>query len=100
MNMSETVANPEAGGRCAPTAGSTARECVECHDLLKPEYPYAICDRCAQQHMVENDDDCDVCDRCGGDGLIEYLDAGPSEWGEDCPSEMNHLIPCPECRGR
>ena len=42
----------------------------------------------------------DECDRCGGEGHIEYAEAGPSVWGEDCPSEVNHLIECPECGGR
>ena len=39
------------------------------------------------------------CPDCGGDGLVEYNDAGPSVWGEDCPSEENHLVTCPNCRG-
>lgn len=37
------------------------------------------------------------CSRCGGDGYVEYSDS-PDLWGEDCPSEENHLLPCPECR--
>jgi alpha-D-ribose 1-methylphosphonate 5-phosphate C-P lyase len=41
----------------------------------------------------------DVCEMCGGDGVIEYLDH-PEVWGEDCPSYQNHLLPCPECRRR
>lgn len=44
-------------------------------------------------------DDEDVCEMCGGDGVIEYLDH-PEVWGEDCPSYQNHLLPCPECRRR
>lgn len=36
------------------------------------------------------------CTLCGGEGFREYNDA-PEEWGEDCPSEPNHLIPCREC---
>lgn len=39
------------------------------------------------------------CERCGGDGFIEYLDGDGGDWGEDCPSEENHLIVCRECRG-
>lgn len=39
------------------------------------------------------------CDVCGGDGMRECMDA-PDEWGEDCPSEVNHLITCRECDGR
>lgn len=42
------------------------------------------------------DDDAWVCDTCGGEGHREYMDA-PDEWGEDCPSEPNHLIPCRYC---
>lgn len=43
--------------------------------------------------------DPDRCDRCGGEGVIEYAEAGPEVWGEDCPSEVNHLVTCPECGG-
>lgn len=39
------------------------------------------------------------CPTCGGDGMIEYMEGGPEVWGEDCPSEMNHLVTCPNCRG-
>jgi hypothetical protein len=46
-------------------------------------------------------DNCDgegwECSRCGGNGFIELVDA-PELWGEDCLSEENRLIPCPECR--
>ena len=47
-----------------------------------------------------NDDwmDDDICERCGGDGSVEYDDA-PDAWGEDSPSEENHLIECPDCGG-
>ena len=38
------------------------------------------------------------CDLCGGDGSREYMDA-PDEWGEDCPSEVNHLVECHDCGG-
>jgi len=37
------------------------------------------------------------CDRCGGEGFIELVDA-PELWGEDCLSEENRLIICPGCR--
>ena len=40
-----------------------------------------------------------VCDRCGGDGFIEYNDGDGGDWGEDCPSEVNHLIVCRQCKG-
>lgn len=40
----------------------------------------------------------DLCPVCGGDGSVEY-DDHPECWGEDCPSEVNHLITCPECGG-
>ena len=46
-----------------------------------------------------DDIDSDVCPQCGGEGFIEYDDAGPSVWMEDCPSEENHLVDCPECGG-
>lgn len=40
----------------------------------------------------------DDCPTCGGDGTAEYIDC-PEAWGEDCPSEVNHLITCPNCGG-
>lgn len=47
----------------------------------------------------DDDDDQGRCDRCGGDGFIEYNDGDGSDWGEDCPSEINHLIVCRQCKG-
>jgi RecJ-like exonuclease len=38
------------------------------------------------------------CEQCGGEGMVEYMDC-PEAWGEDCPSEPNHLITCPRCHG-
>lgn len=38
------------------------------------------------------------CTLCGGEGHREYLDS-PDEWGEDCPSEVNHLVTCRDCGG-
>lgn len=43
--------------------------------------------------------DWEDCPRCGGEGFIELVDA-PEMWGEDCLSEENCLIDCPECRER
>lgn len=55
--------------------------------------------------MMDADDDYDECDdireacpTCGGEGFVEYMDA-PEVWGEDCPSEENHLVDCPNCGG-
>ena len=39
------------------------------------------------------------CERCGGEGHIELWDA-PDLWGEDCCSEVNDLVTCPECGGQ
>lgn len=59
-----------------------------------------FCLGCGESECVCDDgEDRDVCDRCGGDGTIEYADAGPDVWGEDCPSEVNHLVECPDCEG-
>lgn len=52
-----------------------------------------------EQAMLEADPDYGVCDRCGGEGFIEYNDGDPGDWGEDCPSEVNHLITCRACQG-
>lgn len=54
----------------------------------------------AKEHDFYDDDlDRDTCERCGGEGFIEYAEAGPDVWGEDCPSEVNHLVTCPDCNG-
>ena len=52
-----------------------------------------------QRDFHDEDLDDDSCHRCGGEGFVEYNDA-PEAWGEDCPSEMNHLVTCPICLGR
>lgn len=68
----------------------------------KPADPAPLAGRTgsAEEELWSDDyDDNVVCDRCGGEGSIEYDDAGPDVWGEDCPSLMNHLVMCPDCRG-
>ena len=50
-------------------------------------------------HDLDDDTDHLTCDRCAGEGGLEYSQAGPDVWGEDCPSEMNHLVTCPDCGG-
>lgn len=50
------------------------------------------------EEWFDEDGQDDECPDCGGDGFAEYLDH-PEAWGEDCPSEPNHLIVCPNCRG-
>jgi len=42
--------------------------------------------------------DRETCERCGGEGLIEYDDA-PEVWYGDSPDLINHLVECPTCRG-
>ena len=56
----------------------------------------ALCSADFDYYPEEYWDDEETCDMCGGDGMIEYLDH-PEVWGEDCPSDQNHLLPCPEC---
>jgi hypothetical protein len=70
-----------------------------CKDLVPPDYPYAVCPKCDMQNAMDADEDYDVCDCCGGDGVVEYIDHF-EVWGEDCPIELNHLVPCPECNRR
>lgn len=48
--------------------------------------------------IFDDEDDRDSCPTCGGEGITEYLDDVGS-WGEDCPSEVNHWIPCSNCGG-
>jgi hypothetical protein len=52
------------------------------------------------ENAQDMEDECaGVCDRCGGEGWIEYNDGDGTDWGEDCPSEINHLIVCRICKG-
>lgn len=52
-----------------------------------------------QQDRYDEDHEFERCEMCGGDGVIEYMEH-PEVWHEDCPSFQNHLLTCPECRGR
>jgi hypothetical protein len=57
-----------------------------------------ICSACFKdEHLDDLLDDAPPCNRCGGDGLIEYGEA-PEAWGGDTPDLENHFVPCPECR--
>lgn len=56
----------------------------------------ALCACADEDDWMEAHEWAGECDLCGGDGVREYLDA-PDEWGEDCPSEQNHLIACRGC---
>ena len=51
------------------------------------------------EYDARDDFEDDRCDRCGGEGVIEYAEGGPEVWGEDCPSEVNHMVTCPDCGG-
>jgi len=55
--------------------------------------------RALEPHEQDDDLLSTDCLRCAGEGFIEYLEAGPDVWGEDCPSEENHLVTCPDCGG-
>ena len=64
--------------------------------------PGSVASRQTQSYNPEDvwdGEDEPSCPDCGGEGMVEYNDAGPSVWGEDCPSEMNHLVTCPNCKG-
>ena len=59
------------------------------------------CTKSMLKHLaerMEHEGNLDPCDRCGGDGMIELHDA-PEMWGEDCCSEENRLMTCPDCKG-
>lgn len=73
------------------------KNCNVCGRELKrqDELAAGMCAVCANEEI---DDDPARCPTCGGDGTAEYYDC-PESWGEDCPSEENHLIVCPNCRG-
>ena len=42
----------------------------------------------------------DVCPMCGGDGWVMLSECGSSEWGEDCFSEQDRAVTCPECKNK
>lgn len=65
------------------------------------QLPLLVSDSAAQADPMPDDEGEERCrcDRCGGDGFIEYNDGDGGDWGEDCPSEQNHLIVCRACRG-
>jgi len=44
-------------------------------------------------------EDARVCDRCGGDGWIDFLDGDGSDRREGSPREENHPITCCRCNG-
>ena len=79
--MKKTKSTPRATPRrCAVSTGS-AGSISEAHEYPDCEEPSP------------------TCDRCGGDGWIDYLDGDGGDWGEDCPSEENHPIVCRACGG-
>lgn len=65
----------------------------ELEQILK-EHP--ITDDEYEEFWDTHDRDDWTCDCCGGEGIVEYMDV-PEVWGEDCPSEENHLVNCPHC---
>lgn len=66
---------------------------------MTPDTPAPATEGMFTDDDLMNDDENGVCDECGGEGFIEYNDAGPSYWGEDSPSEINHLLICRSCNG-
>ena len=85
--------------------------CQACKRSMPDDRADSWCFQCATQSeldMIYGDDDCDsdgdwlndlTCERCDGSGSIEYAE-NPDVWGEDCPSEKDHLVTCPDCQGR
>lgn len=72
---------------------------LSCEPLLGPVDLLAAfepTDHDWDEFYAQYDHDAWTCDLCGGEGVREYNDA-PDEWGEDCPSQVNHLIPCRGC---
>jgi hypothetical protein len=46
------------------------------------------------------EDENDLCDRCGGDGVIMAWEGDGSDWGEDTYSgPMDAVIKCRACNG-
>ena len=82
--MNEPKPTETTGAPFAPCPGSVASGRADKHD-------------CEDDYWDGENEP--ICPSCGGEGMVEYLDAGPSVWGEDCPSEENHLVTCPNCRG-
>lgn len=73
---------------------------LSCEPLLGPlNIIWPLSELADDHHWMEAHEWAGECELCGGEGFREYLDA-PDEWGEDSPSEANHLIPCRGCRER
>ncbi len=64
----------------------------DAEDPIDVDEPPLCCQICGEELEWED------CDRCGGDGFVEYLEA-PEAWGEDCPSKLNHFVTCVYCGG-
>lgn len=47
-----------------------------------------------------DDDESDLCDVCGGEGVIMAYDGDGSDWGEDTyAGPMDAVIKCRHCNG-
>ena len=97
--MSETMQRLRGTGRCAVASGPVADDRVCESGCAAPVVGYdsegvPLCRECLDDLNAQP-----CCDRCGGEGWIDYMDGDGSDWGEDCPSEENHPIICRACRG-
>lgn len=73
-------------------------QCPECRQNLS-ELPNQLCAECHQFQLDDaSDEPREDCLRCGGEGFLELVDCHEL-WGEDCLSEKNRLVECPECGG-
>lgn len=63
---------------------------------MSDEYGYEYDDE--EDDYLDAIEERDECERCCGEGHIELHEA-PELWGEDCCSEENRLVTCPECDG-
>lgn len=101
-NQPPTEPSAVAGPNCAPVSGSEGSiyEGEKCESgcaspvVAHDSEGIPLCAECYEDLASEP-----LCERCGGEGRIDYLDGDGSDWGEDCPSEENHPIVCRACRG-
>lgn len=49
-------------------------------------------------YELNDDEEDDLCWTSSGEGFFD-LEDHPELWGEDCLSEMNRSVVCPNCKG-
>lgn len=85
---------------CVADASDGSTRCISHRDMIDTEVMALGDPPPPTAEDYEDDDLWEDCDRCGGGGCVEWFDASDA-WGDDCGEGLeNHLIDCPDCKGR